>query len=122
VVALELRGWSRVADRRQHHRGVAVELDPEREGDHAVERRRGDARLALQFEEPGDRSARIEGQRVVPPELGDRGVELGAGVLLGRSAQAALEQLEVVILDHRSFPSSSNLRAMMLRWISELPP
>ena len=37
-------------------------------------------------------------------------------------AQAALEQLEVVALDHRSFPRSSRRRAMMLRWISALPP
>ncbi len=57
------------------------------------------------------------------PSSATRGVERVAGVLLGGRAQAALEQLEVVAFErHRSFPRSRSRRAMMLRWISELPP
>ena len=69
-----------------------------------------------------DTAARVERERVVPAELRDRGVERLAGVLLGGEAQAALEQFEVFAVDHRSFPRSSRRRAMMLRWISALPP
>ena len=49
-------------------------------------------------------------------------VQRVAGVLFRRVAQAALEQLEIVSFDHRSFPRSRRRRAMMLRWISEVPP
>ena len=37
-------------------------------------------------------------------------------------AEAALEQLEVGAVHQRSLPRSSRRRAMMLRWISALPP
>ena len=56
------------------------------------------------------------------PSSAERGVQRVAGVLFRRVAQAALEQLEVVPFDHRSFPRSRSRRAMMLRWISEVPP
>ena len=57
------------------------------------------------------------------PELVERGVERGARC--ARSVawrEAALEQLEVVAVHQRSLPRSSRRRAMMLRWISALPP
>ena len=70
-----------------------------------------------------DTAARVSNDRAsCQPSSVDRGVERVAGVLLGGGAQAALEQLEVFAFDHRSFPRSSRRRAMMLRWISALPP
>ncbi len=57
-----------------------------------------------------------------PAELVEGRVEGRAGVLVDGVAQASLEQLEVLAVHQRSLPRSSRRRAMMLRWISALPP
>jgi hypothetical protein len=110
------------ADRRQHDRRRAVELPTDGEGDDVVERRGRRTRFTLELEQPRHRRSLIERERVVPPQLPQRDVQRLARVLLRCIAEAAFEQLEVVPFDHRSFPRSSNRRAMMLRWISAVPP
>ncbi len=79
-------------------------------------------REALELEEGRHRRVRVVGERVAPAQFVEIGVELSSGVTLCRRAEAALEQLEVGAVDHRSSPRSSRRRAMMLRWISALPP
>ena len=72
--------------------------------------------------EPGGSHRAIAGSTTADVALDEGRVEGGAVVAVGRGPEAALEQLEVLAGDHGSFPRSSRRRAMMLRWISALPP
>ena len=79
---------------------------------------------ALELEQESTTAARGSiGQRVQPAELGERGVERRTRVRLGRVARGfARRARRSVAVHQRSFPRSSSRRAMMLRWISALPP
>ena len=90
--------------------------------DDAVEGAGGGAGLALEGEQQRHRRPPVDLERVGPAQLGQGGVERGAGVALGGVAEAPLEQLQLLAVHQRSLPRSSRRRAMMLRWISALPP
>ena len=64
----------------------------------------------------------VGAQRVAPAEVVERGVERRTVGGLGGVPDAALEQGALGRLHQRSAPRSSSRRAMMLRWISALPP
>ncbi len=87
-----------------------------------VERGGRAARLSLRFEEDGDRGLRVRRQGVRPAERGQRAVECGTVMICHRPLQALGQQLALDCLHHRSAPRSRSRRAMMLRWISMLPP
>ena len=76
----------------------------------------------LRLEEHGDRRRRIGRQRVTPTDVVQRGVERLGGARLGRTADRGGERLALRLIHQRSSPSARSLRAMMLRWISALPP
>ena len=76
----------------------------------------------LKLEEHRHRNAPVDLQRVTPTQLTEGHVELLPALALGCAAQAPLEELALGAVHHRSVPRSSRRRAMMLRWISALPP
>ena len=91
-------------------------------GEDPVERGGGGVGEALVLEQEGDGGLRVDGQGVAPAQLVERGVEVVAGVRGGGVAQAPVEELAVLGVHHRSLPRSRRRLAMMLRWISALPP
>ncbi len=70
----------------------------------------------------GDGGPTIGRQRIAPSEVVERAVEGLATPGLDGAGHAAREERELLVLHHRSSPRPSRRRAMMLRWISELPP
>ncbi len=65
-------------------------------------------------------SARSSASASDHPSVGQRGIDVVGG---DGEGQRAREQLQVRAGQrHRSVPRSSRRRAMMLRWISALPP
>ena len=92
-------------------------------GEHdGFERRRRGVVRPLEFEQDRYRVALVDRERVAPTEVDERGVESGPGVHRGRVADAAGEERADVSIHYRSSPRSRSRRAMMLRWISEVPP
>ena len=88
------------ADRREHDRGVAVELAPERERDDVDRAPTSRAQASPCSSNSVDTAARGSNDSAsCQPSSATRGVERVAGVLFGRVAQAALEQLEVFVFD-----------------------
>ena len=61
-------------------------------------------------------------QRVTPADAVQDVVDPCPGVRGHGVAQRAPEQGEIVVVHQRLLARSSRRRAMMLRWISELPP
>ncbi len=106
------------------------EQEPARRGDgqpqcvteDGGERRSVGVGCTLQLEEDRHRRPRVLGQRLVPPVPAEDGSEPRAGVGLQGVAEAPLEQIAVGALHQRSDPRSRSRRAMMFRWISEVPP
>jgi hypothetical protein len=119
---VEPAGHRPPAERRQHDGRRQSDLEPQRGAQDVVERGGRDVRGALELEQDRHGGAPVDGERVLPAELVERGVERRAGVLRGGVAEAALEEVEVGAVHQRSFPRSRSRRAMMLRWISALPP
>ena len=76
----------------------------------------------LERKEGGDRRLCVVAERIVPPELEQRGVERLATVHSHGVLQAPLEEDEVAGVHHRSAPRSRSRRAMMFLWISAVPP
>ena len=76
----------------------------------------------LERKEGGDRRLGVVAERIVPPELEQRGVERLASVLSHRVLQTPREEDEVAGVHHRSAPRSRSRRAMMFLWISAVPP
>ena len=80
-------------------------------------------RRALELEQRGDRGLGVHARASLPAQLGERGVERRrrswSSVACWRPVG---EQLALGGVHHRSVPRSRRRRAMMLRWISALPP
>ena len=64
----------------------------------------------------------VGGEGVLPAELVEGGVEVGARRRRGGVLDALGEELALLGVHHRSGPRSRSRRATMLRWISALPP
>ncbi len=120
--AVEPARRARGPERRQHEPGRVGDVQPEGAREHPVERGRGAVARALHLEEDGHRRPGVLRQRVGPPERVERRIERRAGVRLHGVAQAPLEQRALGAVHQRSLPRSSSRRAMMLRWISAVPP
>ena len=109
------------SERRENDRDRLV--DAERGGEQMCRARTRPPGPALEFEVDRDRCA--AGHRPdASCQPSSASAASSAAPLCGLVgvAQRSFEQLEVVAVDHRSFPRSSSRRAMMLRWISALPP
>ena len=124
AIAVEGAGRGPAVDGGQEHGGVVVDLEPERvrsgRGPRAPD---GGAGLALELEQQRHRRPPVDRRARRPAQLGQGGVELGSGAALGRMAQAACSNSSSSLGVHqRSLPRSSRRRAMMLRWISAVPP
>jgi hypothetical protein len=117
--ATRVRQWQRAAGR-----------EPARRQKHVVEQRRVRSRLAEQPERQRCRDLRHAGEQVPPAQLGQREVEDTAGRRQHRLPERLGEQVKLGLVHSvpagrvhaHSFPRSSSRRAMMLRWISAVPP
>jgi hypothetical protein len=107
---------------REDDRGATAVLRAERGGQQPVECGGVDDGRPLCLEKQRDGRAPVGHQSIPPPELVERCVERLVAARLGGAADAASEELKLGRFHQRSSPSPSNLRAMMLRWISALPP
>jgi hypothetical protein len=125
-------GTARVRQRRR-----AARRQPARRQQHVVEQRRVRSGLAEQPEHHRYRDFRQVGEQLPPAQLGQREVEDTPGrrehrlpERLGEQVQLGLARCVYGVRGARtahgvhaySFPRSSSLRAMMLRWISAVPP
>jgi hypothetical protein len=130
-----------------HHPGAAgvgqrrraARRKPARRQQHVVEQRRVRSGLAEQPEHHRYRDLRLVGEQFPPAQLGQREVQDCAGRRRHRLAERLGEQVQLglvhgvhgahgaptahgVHVHAHSLPRSSSRRAMMLRWISAVPP
>ena len=112
----QLAGRGPVPERRQHVPRRRGHVEPERQGEHLVERGGGGVRRARQLEEEGDGLLRVDRQGIAPAELAE-GRRRGARRSAPRAAWRRLRSntLAVLAVHQRSLPRSSSRRAMMLR-------
>ena len=121
AIAVDPTGCVAATGRREHH-GARRRVEPEALQHHGAERTGRGSGPALLLERQRHGVGPVARQGVVPTELAERLVERGARRRRHDVRQAPLEQLAVLGVHQRSSPRSSRRRAMMLRWISALPP
>jgi hypothetical protein len=125
AVALPSPGWRGTAGGREHQGGARLHLEPEGVGHHVVDD--GSARSGGPERRERGRDGLCRGR---PEDIGPAQLEQRRGGLrrAPRLAQRTLEaggqhgQVVGVEDRHASAPRSSSRRAMMLRWISPVPP
>ena len=102
--------------------GGPTRARPQRGGQQPVERARRGVRRPEALEEDGDGGGAVGVQRIGPSQILQRGIERGTAGAARGVADTGHEEGALRGLHQRSAPRSRRRRAMMLRWISALPP
>ena len=123
ALAVELTGCAPPAERRQHEPGRLAGR-PRRGRSSTTWSRLEDVTLAAPWSsKSSDTAARGSIASASGQPSSARAASSAAPVCDSVGvAEAPLEELQVVAVHQRSFPRSRSRRAMMLRWISALPP
>ena len=115
-------GWVGSSETWEHHCLRGAGFNAKTRHHDIVESRRDRVGRTLELEESRNGALWVSGQGFTPPEIVERLVQNRGAVDRHRMTDAPVEERSLLWVHQRSVPRSRSLRAMMLRWISAVPP